>query len=245
MKRHVFVQYYKIICVSIIIAVFCAVANVVQMYLIKSTGSKKTIAFFDNISNVTVVIDAGHGGEDGGAVGVTGVLEKDVNLEISKYLKAYFDISGVDCVLTRDRDVLLYKDNQSNKKKYYDLRNRFDYCCSIENPLFISIHQNKFPIEKYFGLQVYYSKNNPASKEVAQLIQDNCVQLIQKDNNRKIKEAGSGIFLLENLKCPAILVECGFLSNVKEEKLLTDSEYQKRIAFCIYKSVIDYLQKNS
>ena len=199
----------------------------------------------EGFSKLTIIVDEGHGGEDGGAVGVTGTLEKDINLNISKYIKAYFDLTDINCVLTRNDDTLLYNENQANKKKYYDIRNRYSFCTNIDNPVFVSIHQNKFPVEKYFGLQVYYSPNNEQSKIVADNIQNTCVEYIQKNNSRKIKQAQSNIFLLDNLQCPAVLVECGFLSNATEEKMLCDTEYQKKIAFCIYKSLMDYLEQSN
>jgi N-acetylmuramoyl-L-alanine amidase len=128
-----------------------------------------------------------------------------------------------------------------NSKKSADIRNRIEIGNAQENNVFISIHQNKFPIEKYSGLQVYYSANNENSELLAQTIQANNALYIQPKNTRQIKKAGRNILLLHKLRCPAVLVECGFLSNANEEKLLSTSEHQNKLAFLIFSSVIQNL----
>ena len=191
-------------------------------------------------SRIVIVIDAGHGGEDGGAQSTDGILEKDINLAIAKYLDDYLFLSGFETVMTRSDDRLLYGNGEQNRKKFYDVRNRAEIAKQYDNSIFVSIHQNKFPIEKYSGLQVYYSKNDPRSKTLANIIQSSVKEKLQPKNNRETKAAGSNIYILNNAESPAVLVECGFLSNGEEARKLNDKEYQKKLAFVIFTSVTEF-----
>lgn len=187
----------------------------------------------------TVVIDAGHGGFDGGAVSANGVVEKDINLSVAVYLDSFFSAGGYDVVMTRTDDTLLSSPNHTGSKKRSDLFGRVETAQKYDNPVFISIHQNKFEIPKYKGLQVYYSKNAPQSEIIAKNIQRYARENIQPENNREAKPAGSSILVLDKLKIPAVLVECGFLSNPDEAKLLSDDAYRRKLAFVIYLAVND------
>jgi len=242
MKKQTFYEYSRIIISLLIVTFTTSIFGFISFISDAETTSKSTN---DKIKDITVIIDPGHGGEDGGAVGLCGTLEKDINLEISLILHDLFTLVDIDAVMTRNTDNMLYTDVQSGRKKFYDLKNRVDFVDKYSNPVFLSIHQNKFPIEKYKGLQVYYSKNDPSGKELAECIQYNTKKLLQNDNNRMIKEAGRNIFVLDKLECPAILIECGFLSNTQEEKNLNNYEYQKKIAYIIFTSVIEYLSNIS
>ena len=190
-----------------------------------------------------IVIDAGHGGEDGGAIGVNGIYEKDVNLNIALFLDEWLRADGYETVLTRSEDILLYDKNSNyhGQKKVQDLAARRKIAEEHENVVFISIHMNAFPEAKYCGLQVYYSKNEPSSQALAAEIQARTRELLLPDNTRKIKAAGENIYLLDRLTCPAVLVECGFLSNPEECEKLSDTEYQKKLAFSLYLSLVNYL----
>ena len=190
----------------------------------------------------TVVIDAGHGGEDGGATGADGIKEKDINLDIALMLRDLYTSVGIPTVLTRDEDVLLYDKNSDyiGKKKVMDLSNRLAIAKETPDSLFISIHQNSFSDKKYSGLQVWYSPNSPLSSEVAEDIQ-NAAKLIQASNYRKTKAADDRLFILNNLNTPAVLVECGFLSNDEEALRLNTEEYRRRLAFIIFFSTLPYL----
>lgn len=241
MKRKTFVRYCGVLSVSLAIVAFTSVCTVLDMMLFSTEQSKETSSPINSESYI-VIIDAGHGGEDGGAVGdFSGVLEKDINLAIAKQIETLFKLTDIPVIMTRSEDVLLYNQGQENNKKSADIRNRIEIGNAQENNVFISIHQNKFPIEKYSGLQVYYSANNENSKLLAQTIQANNTLYIQPKNTRQIKKAGRNILLLHKLRCPAVLVECGFLSNANEEKLLSTSEHQNKIAFLIFSSVIQNL----
>lgn len=193
--------------------------------------------------SATVIIDAGHGGEDGGTQSKSGVLEKDINLSISLKIKAILDSFGIDNVLIRDTDSLIYDnpDATMRQRKVSDIHNRLDIVENTDNALLLSIHQNYFEQSKYNGAQVFYSPNNPKSAEIAQSIQNSIVKNIQKDNNRKIKKSGKEIYLLYNTSAPAVMVECGFLSNEGEAKMLTDEEYQIKIALAVCEGILDFI----
>ena len=189
--------------------------------------------------NYTVVIDAGHGGRDGGAC-VNGIFEKDVNLSVSRKVKEFLDLYNVNAVMTRNTDTLLCDENSKHKKRD-DLYNRMRFTDSVESPIFLSIHMNKFPEEKYKGLQVFFSPNNNDSEALSLLIQQNVKEYLQSENNRQVKKSTSQIYLLDRLLCPAVIVECGFLSNSEDLKNSTDEKYQNALAFVIANSIIEFI----
>jgi N-acetylmuramoyl-L-alanine amidase len=190
----------------------------------------------------TVILDAGHGGEDGGAVGhVDGreVQEKNINLAITLTLRDMLEAEGINVILTREEDVLLYDRNTDyqGRKKVLDLAARLHVGQSTPGAVFVSIHMNAFTQPQYRGLQVYYSPNHPMSKTLADGIQTRTEEQLQPDNHRATKAAGSDIFLLDQLRCPAVLVECGFLSNEEECRMLQEEAYQQKIAFLLFCSI--------
>ena len=190
-----------------------------------------------------VVIDAGHGGEDGGAASADGMQEKDINLAIALMLRDYYTAAGVPTVLTRDDDILLYDKSADHvgKKKMMDLASRLATANGTENALFISIHQNAFSDKKYNGLQVWYSPYSAVSFDIAKDIQS-ASTLIQPSNYRKVKAADEKLFLLHRLRTPAVLVECGFMSNDEEAARLSTEEYQRKLAFTIFISTLKYFK---
>jgi len=187
-----------------------------------------------------IIIDAGHGGKDGGATGVNGVLEKDLNLQVSLLLKDIFESFGYEVIMTRTDDRML-GDGPKGQKKLADLKARLDVASKHPDALFISIHMNKFPEESCKGLQVYYSRNDTRSAQIAEILCQTNRTYLQKDNHREIKPATSAIYILDRIQIPAILIECGFLSNHGDAKNLSDKEYQKKLAFVIFASVANYL----
>ena len=190
-----------------------------------------------------IVIDPGHGGQDNGASGVGGIKEKDINLSVSKMLGEILSVMDFDVKYTRDADK--FAGNGESFIKREDLSYRVKYTRSFEDPVFVSIHMNKFPIPKYSGTQTFYSKNSPSSELLALKIQRAVKMLIQPHNTREIKKASSAIFVLDRLEAPAVLVECGFISNPSEAQLLSSKEYQRKIAFCIAMGIADYFKKES
>lgn len=194
----------------------------------------------------TIVIDAGHGGEDSGAIGVNGIYEKDINLKIAKDLEKMLRAAGCRVIMTRTEDRLMYTEEQNIKgqKKVYDLKNRLDKAQSQDNPILVSIHMNNFTSSKYKGLQVYYSKNNAESKNIADIIQKTVKERLQPDNERQTKGAGSEIYILGHAEIPAVLIECGFLSNYEECEKLSEKDYQIELSFTIFCGIMNYIEDN-
>lgn len=191
--------------------------------------------------NKTIILDPGHGGMDSGAVGVGGSYEKDLNLSLSLIMRDLLTAMGYHVVMTREDDRLLYSESVNLPKKSQDLKNRLVYQDQYPDALFVSIHMNKFPIEKYSGLQVYYSSNNSVSKDLAETVRGAVKQSLQTENNRQIKAATSAIYILDRIRIPAVLIECGFLSNYAEEALLQDVQYQKKLAAVLCSAIHSHL----
>lgn len=188
-----------------------------------------------------IVIDAGHGGEDGGAVSNSGVLEKNINLSIANDTSALFYLFGFDVTQTRTTDIALDNgENTIRKRKVADMKKRLEIFNSSKENTIISIHQNKFSESKYHGTQIFYSPNNSKSKQLADSIKFSVKGLLQPDNERECKKADSGIYLLKNTSNPAVIVECGFISNEEECNNLLSSEYQKQMSFSITAGFLSY-----
>lgn len=194
-------------------------------------------------SEITVIIDAGHGGADGGAVGTDGGAEKVINLEISQYLEKMLNSYGVKTKMTRTTDDSIHSEDAGTlrEKKVSDIHNRMSIMENTKNCVFVSIHQNKFSNSALWGTQVFYSPNTTESAELADLIQSNVRNIIQPDNKRVIKKSGSSIYLLYNAKKTAVLVECGFVSNPEENNKLKNPNYQQQMAFSIACGIMEYL----
>lgn len=208
-------------------------------------GSQSASVSPDNSKKYTkVIIDAGHGGEDGGASSKAGLVEKDVNLSIAKMLADMLEMNGVEVIMTREDDRLLYDRNcdYKGRKKKLDLAARKTIADANPDAIFISIHMNAYPDEIYSGLQVWYSQQAEGSARLAELIQARCRDTLQKDNTRKTKAATSAIYLLDGATIPSVLVECGFLTNAEEAAKFESDEYRRQIAFTIFCSITEFLQ---
>ena len=191
----------------------------------------------------TVLIDAGHGYPDGGATGVNGTVESDINLDIACELKALLEKSGFNVLLTRyDKNTPIEdtKDKKIRQIKREDLLYRRNMLNSGDADLFISIHQNKFTDGKYYGAQVFYPLGSDQSKRLGSVLQRSLADVLDNGNERVEKET-SEIFILKNATIPSALVECGFLSNEEEEKLLNTKKYRKKIAWAIFCGIINYI----
>ena len=189
-----------------------------------------------------IVLDAGHGGLDSGAVGKNGVLEKDVNLSVVKHLREMLELSGFNVVVTRDEDISIYDAGVEGirNQKLSDMDNRLKIVQSYPDSIFLCIHQNNYTDPKYFGGQMFYNNNNPDNRTLAQIMQ-NRFALLQEGNDREIKLSGDELFLLKSNKNPSLMIECGFLSNPEEEAKLGTTEYQQQVAFTIYCGVLEYI----
>lgn len=188
-----------------------------------------------------VVIDSGHGGNDPGKIGINGSLEKDINLQIAKKLKAYLDASDVEVVMTRESDQGLYQESDSHKKMA-DMRNRCNRINEVKPDLAVSIHQNSYHEEAISGGQVFYYKTSEKGKRLAELLQKRFDFVLGKDNRRQAKPNGS-YYLLLHVKVPIVIVECGFLSNWKEAAALATEEYQDRMAWTVHMGIMEFLNE--
>lgn len=191
-----------------------------------------------------IVIDPGHGGADGGAVGIDGLHEKDVNLEVSLKLRDILILNGYDVIMTRNEDCSIHDNgiNGLKAQKTSDMHNRLKIMKENPDAVFVSIHQNKFEEESSWGTQVFYSQNNKESQQLAQIIQDNTICFIQPENHRKIKQAENNLFLLYNAEIPAVMIECGFISNRAECAKLQTEDYQNQLSYVIFYSINEFLK---
>lgn len=185
------------------------------------------------------ILDAGHGGMDGGAVGADGTLEKDLNLSITRHIDTILRSAGVKTILTRDTDEMLSL-GDSKRKKMQDLRARLNFAKANPGAIFVSVHMNNFTQSKYSGLQVYYSPNSTGSELLAVTVQNFTKLYLQPQNDRLCKPANSAIYLMHRMENIGVLVECGFLSNENELALLKTDAYQKQLAFVLSCSLLEY-----
>ena len=177
----------------------------------------------------TIVIDAGHGGIDGGATSCTGVLESHINLQIALRLEDLFHLLGYDTVMIRRTDESIYTEgNTIASQKVSDLKQRVKIANETPGAILISLHQNTYSDSRYRGAQVFYA-DNTQSKQIAQIMQQNIISVLNPDSRRKSKQA-KGVYLMEHITAPGILIECAFLTNPEEEALIRDVGYQ--IKFC-------------
>lgn len=190
-----------------------------------------------------IIIDPGHGGIDPGAVGKDGTLEKDINLNIGLYLREYLEQSGAYVIMTREKDKGLYSEGSKNKKRE-DLEKRKEIVLNSNGDLFISIHLNSFSQSRYNGAQTFYPQDNLLGKELGQILQEELIKSLDKENNR-VPLPRENIYILRDQILPSVLVECGFLSNPQELKKLRDKSYQKKIAWAIYVGIQRYFSEAS
>lgn len=194
------------------------------------------------VSNHTIIIDAGHGLPDGGAISDDGTSEENINLNISLKLQKLLEASGSTVILTRSDENGIYEINSKNKKQS-DLKNRVNLANSSNAEIFVSIHLNKIDISSCSGWQSFYQKNNENSKILAKCIQENLNYSIQKNNKRDILPL-SGKYIIDNVKIPTVIIECGFLSNQTDLNNLKTDSYQENLAWGIYTGIIDYFSKS-
>lgn len=186
-----------------------------------------------------VVIDAGHGGDDPGKIGINGAKEKDVNLSIARRVKDYLEKEDIRVVMTRETEDGLY-DADASRKKVQDMKRRIAVIEETAPDLAVSIHQNSYPEEYVHGAQVFYYEGSMEGQELAEKIQKRLIEGADSGNKRQIK-ANSSYYLLKKTKIPIVIVECGFLSNRTEAEALCSDEYQDRIAWEITLGILQYL----
>ncbi len=234
---------FLIAVVMIAILLFYCIASLITSvgYQTFEEAGGEAVAASVEGSVFTIILDAGHGGEDPGAVDHD-LNEKDLNLAITIKIAEFLKLSGCNVILTRSEDRLLYNSGEENRKKYYDLYNRLKLAESYSNAVFISIHMNKFPDASCKGLQTFYSLNHPQSEVLAEILQQ-ASKLVMPNNQRMIKPDQNSIFLLKELQMPAVLVECGFLSNDQDAANLSDPIYQNKLAFALSCGIGKFLEE--
>ncbi len=191
----------------------------------------------------TVILDAGHGGEDGGAVAPDGTAEKDINLEISNGIAAFFELFGVPYIPVRtvDTSVCDLGLTTIRERKRSDIMNRYALVNGTPDSILLSIHQNMFTESKYSGTQVFYAAKQESSKTLADEIRKSVLGALQPENTREIKPSTDSIYLLYQAKTTSVMVECGFLSNENELRRLKEPSYEAQMSYFIFKGLLNYL----
>ena len=222
-----------------LISVIMAICLLCSMYYLARTAVIYTMQQEKRGEQPVIVLDAGHGGEDPGKIGINGALEKDVNLQITMRLARLLQQNGYHVILTRNEDKGLYTGNQGSKK-VEELKTRIALIESAGAALAGSIHQNSYHQEEVSGGQVFYYKSSEKGKRLAEIIQKR-FDYVLGEQNRRLARANGNYYLLLHVKCPIVIVECGFLSNRKEAALLQNPEYQDRMAWTVHMGIMEYL----
>ena len=228
---------------AVLICVFFGIGLLFGSFLVIRSYAKNSA----NSESVLVIIDAGHGLPDGGAVGISGIIEQEINLKIAEKVREVLEAKGIGVIMTRETpDGLSTKKSTSIREmKIEDMKKRMSIMKKSNADLFVSIHMNSFKNGSASGLRVFYSENFEEIKPLAESIQLRMSDVTGAKTSA-IKTADKNLFLLKNPPLPAILVECGFLSNQSDEQKLASSEYQSRLAWAIADAIEKYyaLQKN-
>lgn len=219
-------------------------ATIVAVLAASELGSRTVTAIADSAPiprEHCIIIDPGHGGEDGGATSCTGIVESVYNLDISLRLNDLFHLLGYETKIIRTTDVSVYtKGGTIAQKKVSDLKERVRIANETDRALLLSIHQNNYPDSRYSGVQVFYAPTE-GSDALAKQLQSSLMANLHPKTKRDARKS-SGVYLMEHIRCPGVLIECGFLSNPEEEAKLRDSAYQKKMCCVIAATVSQYLQ---
>ena len=218
----------------------CVVVMAISGAVKSAEEAKSTMA--EASEKQVILLDAGHGGIDSGGVGINGIYEKDINLSIAKYLGSILTLGGYDVVYTRTEDISIYDNGVEGirNQKISDMENRLEIIEQYPDCIFLSIHQNQYTDKAYFGGQMFYTTNNSDNFRLATIMQNKFAEL-QTGNDREVKLIDNNLYLFKNTKQPALLIECGFLSNENDAANLSSPEYQKKVAFTIYRGLTEYL----
>jgi len=230
---------------KIILAVVLIALAITTFGIINGIDSQEINATNGIPKNRTIILDAGHGGEDPGAVSdYNGVREKEINFFIASKVKELLEAENFTVIMTREDDTLKYAEGTTSvtQKRKQDLIRRKKMMDQSGADLVVSVHLNKFPQEKYFGAQVFFPPNSPESKTAAELIQKSLREIVDPNNKREAMLKKAEIIILKNLKTPTVIVECGFLSNEQEEKKLASIDYQEKLALAIKEGIMKYYE---
>ena len=223
---------------------YLIVGALVILIIISTIANRGNPVFSSSIDNKIIGIDPGHGGIDSGAVGKGGTNEAEINLSIALKLKKIIEENGGIVVMTREDDRGLYTQESKTvkEKKTEDLKNRKKVIDSEDCDVFLTIHLNSFPQSKYYGAQTFYKIGCKDSEQLAFAIQDEFRNILDK-NNKRTPQSRDDVYLIKEIEVPSVLIECGFLSNAREEELLSDEKYQEKIAQSIYLGIIKYFEE--
>lgn len=226
-----------------LVAVLLSLALVFSIFQKQNERDSYVAASVEEESVPTVILDAGHGGIDSGAISVYGDEEKHLNLALAQKLGAFLESAGVRVIYTRDEDTMVESKEDYSTRKTRDLMGRVEIAEEYPDALFVSIHMNTLPAAQYKGLQIFYSTNNDANRALAQVMQNTVSEALQPENGRTVKDAEGKIFILDRLEQPAILIECGFISNAEEATLLKDEAYQAKLAYVLSRPILNFLSE--
>lgn len=223
--KHIFKYKLTIICSICILTAFC----VAIIPTIKTSVRPK--------KDITIVIDAGHGGRDGGSIGINGSIEKELNLQYAKSLQKLLSKAGVNVIMTRKTDDGLY-DNNADNKKLSDMRRRREIISDACPDLVVSLHMNSFPLDSCKGAKTFYQIGSDTSFNIAKVIQDSLHYYIE---NASSTVSPGDYYILNCTKYPSVLIECGFISSPEEEQLLNNDNYREEFVYSIYRGILLYL----
>lgn len=205
----------------------------------KDDKESKKRAECDVFKEITIVIDAGHGGYDPGKVGINNKLEKDINLEIALKLRDKCEGAGINVIMTRDMDETLAE--TGNNKKISDMENRMKIINTENVDICISIHQNSYSSKNVKGAQVFYHTQSEEGRILGEILQNMLIEKVDNTNHRKAK-ADNSYYILKKSNCISIIVECGFLSNWEDATNLVDEYYQEKIAEALCEGIKSYIK---
>lgn len=218
-------------------------ATILVTLTLTALGSRAVMVISQNMPIARehcFIIDPGHGGVDGGATSCTGKLESAFNLEISLRLNDLLRFLGYQTRMIRTEDISIYTKGETiAQKKMSDLKERVRICAETDGAILLSIHQNTFPDSRYSGAQMFYP-DTEGSRELAESLQKTLITMLNPGSNRQVKKA-EGVYLMEHLSCPGVLIECGFLSNPEEEAKLRSPEYQKALCCVVASTAAEFI----
>lgn len=231
--------------VNFIFAVALIIIIIGSIFLYRTKSSETIDASGElQVKKIKILIDPGHGGMDQGASGDMKIAEAPINLAISEILMNFLEGSGFETEMTRYDDSGLYTElsNSIRSKKNEDLKTRVELINSSNADLVVSIHLNSFPQKQYYGAHVFYQKSNITTKLAADIIQENMKTILDNTNNR-VPQVKKDIKIMDDTTVPVVLIECGFLSNIEEEKKLITNAYQEKTAWAIYAGILKYFNE--
>lgn len=234
-------------CFSLVLGFFLLgvmyhLAHEMSVYTVSDNIAGPQVVQEEKAEEICIVLDAGHGGFDPGKIGVEGQKEAEINLAIAKQVKMYLEANDIKVIMTREGQEGLYDESATNKK-VQDMKRRIEIMEEAKPFAVVSIHQNSYTEEYVNGAQVFYYEDSREGEMLADFLQEALREYLNPGNRRQ-KKGNSSYYLLKKTQVPTVIVECGFLSNVQEAKLLSSPEYQDKVAWAIHMGILQYINKN-